>query len=60
MVKGAGADGNGYTLLVDDHGGERRISGTHVLVATGRRANVEVSGSIPLRSTTRFTANPDP
>jgi pyruvate/2-oxoglutarate dehydrogenase complex dihydrolipoamide dehydrogenase (E3) component len=34
-------DGNGIALTVKDNGTEQRITGSHVLVAAGRRANVE-------------------
>jgi pyruvate/2-oxoglutarate dehydrogenase complex dihydrolipoamide dehydrogenase (E3) component len=34
-------DGNGIALTVKDHDSEQRITGSHVLVAAGRRANVE-------------------
>jgi pyruvate/2-oxoglutarate dehydrogenase complex dihydrolipoamide dehydrogenase (E3) component len=35
---------HGVTLTVRDAGGERAVSGDHLLVATGRRANVEGFG----------------
>ena len=47
MVKAAEPDGNGHAVLIDDDGEERRITGSHVLVAAGRAANV---GSLNLEA----------
>lgn len=47
MVKAAEPDGNGYAVLIEDDGEERRITGSHVLVAAGRAANV---GSLNLEA----------
>jgi pyruvate/2-oxoglutarate dehydrogenase complex dihydrolipoamide dehydrogenase (E3) component len=40
-VAAVARDGNGIALTVKDDGAERRITGSHVLVAAGRRANVD-------------------
>ena len=34
-------DGNGIAVMLENDGAERRIAGSHVLVAAGRRANVD-------------------
>ena len=46
-VTAAAPDGNGYAVTVDDGGEERRITGSHILVAAGRAANV---GSLNLEA----------
>jgi pyruvate/2-oxoglutarate dehydrogenase complex dihydrolipoamide dehydrogenase (E3) component len=40
-VEGVAPEGNGIAVTVKDAGGGRRISGSHILVAAGRRANVD-------------------
>jgi pyruvate/2-oxoglutarate dehydrogenase complex dihydrolipoamide dehydrogenase (E3) component len=40
-VKAVIRDGNGIALTIEQGGAEQRIDGSHVLVAAGRRANVE-------------------
>jgi pyruvate/2-oxoglutarate dehydrogenase complex dihydrolipoamide dehydrogenase (E3) component len=40
-VKAVIRDGNGIALTIEQAGAEQRIDGSHVLVAAGRRANVE-------------------
>lgn len=34
-------DGDGLAVILDGDGGEQKVSGSHLLVATGRRANVD-------------------
>jgi pyruvate/2-oxoglutarate dehydrogenase complex dihydrolipoamide dehydrogenase (E3) component len=40
-VKAVVRDGNGIALTIEEAGAEQRIVGSHVLVAAGRRANVD-------------------
>jgi pyruvate/2-oxoglutarate dehydrogenase complex dihydrolipoamide dehydrogenase (E3) component len=40
-VKAVVRDGNGIALTIEEVGAEQRIVGSHVLVAAGRRANVD-------------------
>ncbi len=40
-VRSVARDGNGIALMIEDNEAEQRITGSHVLVAAGRRANVE-------------------
>jgi pyruvate/2-oxoglutarate dehydrogenase complex dihydrolipoamide dehydrogenase (E3) component len=40
-VEGVAREGNGIAITLKDAGVEQRITGSHVLVAAGRRANVE-------------------
>ena len=40
-VEAVAADGNGIAVTVKEMDGERRIQGSHLLVAAGRRANVD-------------------
>lgn len=39
-VTGVAQGGNGITVTIDAEGREQRITGTHLLVAAGRRANI--------------------
>jgi pyruvate/2-oxoglutarate dehydrogenase complex dihydrolipoamide dehydrogenase (E3) component len=43
-VKNVEPDGNGIAVVITEGGIERRIGGSHVLVAAGRRANVDGLG----------------
>ncbi|MGH6900079.1 MAG: dihydrolipoyl dehydrogenase family protein [Geminicoccaceae bacterium] len=40
-VKAVVRDGNGIAVTIEEAGAEQRIDGSHVLVAAGRRANVD-------------------
>lgn len=39
-VAGVARDGNGVAITIEENGQQRRIAGSHVLIAAGRRANV--------------------
>jgi pyruvate/2-oxoglutarate dehydrogenase complex dihydrolipoamide dehydrogenase (E3) component len=41
QVKGAAPDGNGIAVTIERAGTEQRLTGSHILVAAGRRANVD-------------------
>ena len=40
-IKKIGQDGNGIAAVIEENGQERRILGSHLLVAAGRKANVD-------------------
>jgi pyruvate/2-oxoglutarate dehydrogenase complex dihydrolipoamide dehydrogenase (E3) component len=44
QVKGVVPEGNGIAITVEQAGTEQRLTGSHVLVAAGRRANVDGLG----------------
>ncbi|HEX2480009.1 MAG TPA: mercuric reductase [Geminicoccaceae bacterium] len=44
QVKGVALEGNGIAVTIEQAGTEQRMTGSHVLVAAGRRANVDGLG----------------
>jgi pyruvate/2-oxoglutarate dehydrogenase complex dihydrolipoamide dehydrogenase (E3) component len=44
QVKGVAPEGNGIAVTLEHAGSEQRITGSHVLIAAGRRANVDGLG----------------
>jgi pyruvate/2-oxoglutarate dehydrogenase complex dihydrolipoamide dehydrogenase (E3) component len=44
QVKGVAPDGNGIAVTIERAGTEQRMTGSHILVAAGRRANVDGLG----------------